>query len=434
MFKKLLVLPIVALLLVSSPRPVKAIIGTIDNVPAATMLVPYFEVDLNNPNGKTTLFSINNASATAVLAHVTLWSDLGVATFGFNVYLTGYDVSTINLRDIFVNGTLPLSASAGQDPSDQRSPKGSFSQDINFASCSGILPPPPMPAIYVQHLQLAHTGMQDTFTPGQCAGLKYFDGIARGYVTVDTVNSCTLSSPSDPNYFSSPATFQNVLWGDVFYVDPGQNFASGDATVQIESDLTNPETSAAGQYTFYGRYVNWLALDHREPLPTVSSARFLQGGAFSGGTDLVAWRDPKVNQTAFNCNNSNNTQKPGWFPLGQQEIVIFDEQEQPLLVQQFPFFPQPPPVSTVPFPAAVTKYHVGDSTMPVPFQFGWIRLNLNTTVPSAGSVPPEAPYLSQNWVTVTHSANGRYSVGYAATQLGNPALPGSNPNTCVNGC
>ena len=39
---------------------------TIDAVPAATLLLPYFEVDLEaNPGkGVDTLFSINNASAT----------------------------------------------------------------------------------------------------------------------------------------------------------------------------------------------------------------------------------------------------------------------------------------------------------------------------------------------------------------------------------
>src|SRR3954454_17316745 len=101
-----------------------AVIGTIDDVPAATLLLPYFEVDLNNANGINTLFSINNASATAVLAHVTVWTDQSVPALDFDVYLTGYDVQTISLRDIFVNGNLPVTASAGQDPKDTISPKG----------------------------------------------------------------------------------------------------------------------------------------------------------------------------------------------------------------------------------------------------------------------------------------------------------------------
>src|SRR3954469_15697542 len=122
-----------------------AVICTVDDVPAATLLLPYFEVNLGDPNGQTTLFSINNASATAILAHVVVWSDLSVPVLDFNVYLTGYDVQTVNLRDV-LNGTLPRTASAGQDPGNTISPKGQFSQDINFASCTGLLPTPQLPA------------------------------------------------------------------------------------------------------------------------------------------------------------------------------------------------------------------------------------------------------------------------------------------------
>src|SRR6185295_2329938 len=186
--------------------PAQALICTIDQVPAATLLLPYFEVDLNDPNGINTLFSINNASATAVLAHVVLWSDLSVPTFDFNVYLTGYDVDAI-------------------------SPKGQFSQDINFASCSGQLPPPPIPAAFVTHLRAAHTGLFSSILNG-CAGRAFGDNIARGYITVDTVNNCTLRFPGDTGYFASggtgDATNQNVLWGDYFYVNSGENFAQGE--------------------------------------------------------------------------------------------------------------------------------------------------------------------------------------------------------------
>ncbi|HXU45314.1 MAG TPA: hypothetical protein VN783_07300, partial [Thermoanaerobaculia bacterium] len=195
--------------------PAQALICTIDQVPAATLLLPYFEVDLNDPNGINTLFSINNASATAILAHVVLWSDLSVPTFDFNVYLTGYDVQTISIRDIF-NGTAPRTASAGQDPGDAISPKGIFSQDINFASCAGQLPPPPIPAAFVTHLRAAHTGLFSSILNG-CAGRAFGDNIARGYITVDTVNNCTLRFPGDAGYFVSggggDATNQNVLWG-----------------------------------------------------------------------------------------------------------------------------------------------------------------------------------------------------------------------------
>ena len=72
------------------------------NRPGATLLLPYFEVDLDNPEGINTLFSVNNSSATAILAHVTLWSDMGIPVFAFNVYLTGYDAQPMNMRDILI--------------------------------------------------------------------------------------------------------------------------------------------------------------------------------------------------------------------------------------------------------------------------------------------------------------------------------------------
>src|SRR5262249_21404880 len=55
----------------------------IADTPAATLLLPYFQVDLNNPNGVTTLFSIANASPDPQLAHVVIWSDLSVHVIDF---------------------------------------------------------------------------------------------------------------------------------------------------------------------------------------------------------------------------------------------------------------------------------------------------------------------------------------------------------------
>jgi len=392
-----------------------AVICTVDDVPGATLLLPFFEVDLANPNGVTTLFSINNASATAVLAHVVVWSDLSVPVLDFNVYLTGYDVQSINLADIFVRGALPQTASAGQDPNDTISPKGQFSQDINFASCSGQLPTGTLPATFITHLQTALTGQFSSLLGG-CAGLAYGDNVARGYITVDTVNNCTLRFPGDLGYFaaggSGDATNQNVLWGDYFYVNSGTNRADGETLVHIEASATNPETSVAGQYTFYGRYVAWTAVDNREPLATNFAVRFLNGGAFSGGTNLVAWRDSKVAQGAFKCGTT-----PAWYPLGQEQIVIFDEQEHPVVPSSFPVSPQPPVSGIIPFPAEAQSTKVGGASFTVPFNFGWLFLNLNTTVAAAGSNPPEDPAAAQAWVEAVMSALGRYSVGFDAIKL-----------------
>jgi hypothetical protein len=394
----------------------------IPNRPGATLLLPYFEVDLDNLQGTTTLFSVNNASATAILGHVTLWSDLGVPVFAFNLYLTGYDVQTINVRDVLL-GTVPRTASAGQDPIDTISPHGSLSQDINFASCTGQLPPPAVPAIYQPYLRSALTGGPSSFHSGMCVGRNVgTPSLARGYITVDTVTNCTLRLPSDPGYFgpgfSGDVSNQNVLWGDYFYINPSQDLAYGDALVHIQASATDPQTSTAGQYTFYGRFTNWQATDYREPLSTSFAARFVapkdfkttakarRRAALPPSTELVVWRDPKVVVQPFVCGGA-----PPWYPLNQEQVRAFDEQEQ----SQVPTF------STPPFPGATQRVTLATSAFPLTAYSGWLFLNLNTTV--AGSPnPSEDPAAAQAWVTILQRVQqgpngGRYDVGFRAIRL-----------------
>ncbi|HEX4964372.1 MAG TPA: hypothetical protein VF173_26380 [Thermoanaerobaculia bacterium] len=405
--------------------PASAAICNIDATPAATLLLPYFEVDLNNPNGVTTLFSVNNASAMGVLAHVSVWSDLSVPVLGFNIYLTGYDVQTINLRDILVTGNLPQTASVGQDPADTISPKGPKSQDVNFASCNGQLPPPPLPPSFLQHLSLSLTGKGSPLFGGLCSGRNLGDNIARGYITVDTVNNCTLRLVTDVNYFLQDITFQNVLWGDYFYVNTGQSFANGGTLVHVEASLTDPATTTAGRYTFYGRYVAWNAgpsgvIDHREPLATNFAGRYANGGTFTGGTSYVVWRDSKTSQNAFTC--PATTGRPSWFPLGMEGIDIFDETEQVSVPQTSSFSPQPPNTGIVPFPAEAQRTKVNGPDLPVPFNFGWLYLDLNTTV-TGNPNPPFDPAAAQAWVILDMDSNGRFSVGIEGVRLDSACAP-----------
>src|SRR5688572_8058632 len=67
--------------------------------PAATLLLPYFEVDINAPatTATQTLFTITNVSEYPQIAHLTVWTDLTVPVLDFNIFLTGYDVQSINL-------------------------------------------------------------------------------------------------------------------------------------------------------------------------------------------------------------------------------------------------------------------------------------------------------------------------------------------------
>ncbi len=409
--------------MVLAALPAGAEICVVDDTPAATLLLPYFEVNLNPGESATTLFSVNNASATAVLAHVVLWTDLSVPVLDFNIYLTGYDVQTINLRDV-LNGSLPRTASAGQDPSDSISPQGDFSQDINFASCTGSLPYSQLPANYVNHMQSVLTGGPSPLNAwgGHCGAVDYGDNVARGYVTVDTVNNCTLDFPGDQGYFgpggTGSATNQNVLWGDYFYVDPNNNFAQGETLVHIEADGLNEQTVLPGQYTFYGRYVAWSAIDNREPLTSTFATRYALGGGFDGGTDLLVWRDSKVASPGIGwaC-NTILAGNPTWFPLSQEQIVIFDEQEHPNEAPGCQVSPCDENETLIPFPLETQRTQVGGPAFPVPQSFGWLYLNLNSIVGPAGDNPPEDQAAMQNWVTTVMSAEGRYSVGFDAIQL-----------------
>lgn len=384
----------------------------VTDTPAATLLLPYFEVALpkaltGKAKGLNTLFSINNASATAVLSHVTIWSELAIPVLAFNIYLTGYDMQTVDLGALFT-GTLPATASAGQDPGDKITPHGQFSQDINFASCTGQLPFTQMPDDYIAHVQAALTGKPSEFFSGDCASFDHGDRVARGFVTVDTVNNCTLRFPGDAGYFGAggtgDATNQNVLWGDYYYIDGAKKVGFGDALVHIVASATNAQTSVAGQYTFYGRLVNWTAADNREPLSTSFAARYIntpQGPLFPGGSSLFVWRDPKVKQGPFACGGA-----PAWVPLAQQGIVAFDEQEH-----------TEDPAAPNPFPVSAQRVKIDGPDLPVSFDSGWLYLNLNTTVAAAGSNPPEDAAATQAWVTVVHENKGRFTVGNRAVQL-----------------
>jgi len=386
--------------LLTIPLRAGAVICTVDAVPAATVLLPYFEVDLDDPNGLTTLFSLNNASAVEEIAHVVVWSDLSVPVLDFDLDLTGYDVQTINLRDILIDGILP-----GLLPGPR--PGGPPVQ-------------PQLPQLYIDHLQKALTGRPSDLLGGLCAGRQLGDNVARGYVTADVVNDFTLRFVGDPGYLTDDIAFDNVLWGDYSYVNFAQSFADGDTLVHIEASLTDPATTTPGRYTFYGRYANWNATDHREPLGTSYAGRYVNGGEFTGGTSFVVWRDSKANQLPFACPAVPG--RPGWFPLGQEGIDIFDEMEQVSTPQTFPFSPQPPQQGILPFPAEAQRTKIGGADFPVPFSLGWLYLGLNTTV-TGNPNPPFDTAAAQAWVTVIMDASGRFSVGFSAVQLDSACAP-----------
>ncbi len=400
---------------------------TIEATPAATLLLPYFEVDIADQSGIDTFFSINNASAASALTHVIVWTDMSVEALDFNVYLTGYDVQTVGMGLIIRDGILPRT-----NRTDSVSPRGPYSAPHPgaYPNCGGVLPytNPVLDADFLDHLQSLLTGGPSAIYNGRCGGWDYGDGIARGYVTVDLVNDCTLLRPCELGYFNSVAgsytgvgEYDNILWGDWYIIDYANNFAQGDTLVHVEA--ANP-ADIVGIATLNGSFWGRCDIqyggpwdDLRETLPTTFATRFYQNAAFDGGTDLLVWRDSMIQIAAmggsdfgpagFSCSSG-----PNWFPLTQRQTVVFDEQENPETVCTI----SPCPEADILFPFEAQRVSIPDLEV-VP-ESGWIYLNLNLVdFFLCGGEPCVG--VAQNWVTAIHSAEGRFSAGLPAIQLDN---------------
>jgi len=408
---------------------------TIDAVPAATLLLPYFEVDIDNAGGVDTFFSVNNARNYSVLTHVIVWTDMSVEALDFNIYLTGYDVQTVGLGLIIRDGILPRTAGVNSV-----SPRGPYSgPHVAYPSCAGILPytNPALDEEFLDHLQSILTGGPSAIYGGRCGGYDHGDNIARGYVTVDIVNDCTLLTPCDPGYFVitpsvSPedivGAWDNALWGDWYMIDYANNFAQGDTLVHVQSfedvefliqpgaPLGIPPGVGPELFftSFWGRCATFndfqrVSIDFREPLASTFATRFYQNAAFSGGTDLLVWRDSLFNVTLGDEDGFSCTFGPDWFPLNERQVVFFDEQENPETVCTI----SPCPEEDILFPIETQRVSVGD--LDVSPESGWIYMNLNQVwnLPVHGGTVLSA----QAWVTAVHSADGRFSAGLSAIQL-----------------
>jgi len=100
----------------------------------------------------------------------------------------------------------------------------------------------------------------------------------------------------------------------------------------------------------------------------------------------------------------------------QTQIVVFDEQENPLTEGLGPVVD--PVDQEDPFPFGANRAQVGtDLTVESPF--GWLFLNLNDGNPAQ-------EYFRQAYVTPLVSASGRFSVGLEALALNNLTLGADN--------
>lgn len=203
-------LTFVAVLLVAFAGSAQTVIDNdascdISLLPAATLLLPYFDVDFAaEPGmGETTIFTITNVTNIPQIAHVTFWTSLGYPVIDFNLYLTGYDVQSINLYDVIGGGRIAPDDGTGM----YVSPVGRLSGDTpkadndnplaSEASCVDL--PVELPRRYATLMQQAFTtGKTTPLTLGQpvCERIGNVHLNAVGYATIDVVSMCTTTLPT----------------------------------------------------------------------------------------------------------------------------------------------------------------------------------------------------------------------------------------------
>lgn len=377
--------------------------------PAATLLLPYFEVDVekNVTDATNTIFTVINTSKQPQIARVTLWTDYGTPVFWWNMFLTGYDAEPVSLYDVLSFGRVP--------PTGPKNAAGSKSapNDSNprIPSLENCQIEPEVPQSIVQAVRNALTS--GALAGSDCAvGSKH--AIATGYITVDLVNSCSNLSPLDPVYYSQILAFDNVLTGDYEHVYPDRgigNFAGGSPLVHIKAIPAggNANVQTSLPYTFYDRYTpsGGRRVDRRQPLPSVFASRFIQGGTTAFMTDFVFWREG-VSKAAGDCSASANAAMP------VATIVRFDEFENPTMVAATAQTPATASISTA---SSLMPPLSGQSLT------GWMYIDLDNRGVSTESAGARAysstARSSQNWVVVRMRAEGRYGVDYDATTLRN---------------
>ncbi len=336
--------------------------------PAATVLLPYFEVDLENPDGRTTLFSVGSVRQEPVLAHAVVWTNWGNPALSFDFFVPADGVASFNVRNILL-GQLIETAPPSDPP------------EAQYESCTD---PVTLPMVDEQELRALLTG-QPHPRDGFCYSSAVEGGeLATGYITVDVVRDCSgaeLRTPFDPGYFvdlgAGLATNDNALIGDFALVDPSNDFAQGETLVPLIADAER-----FGWPSFY------RADDNRMPLPVALRSRFLNGVIFTGGTDLLVWMESRTQPRECGARNPN------------QGFLIKAESR-----AQSGGLPQTLSVDTDQHAFRLT---VGGDQLPVEPRFGMIDVGARHWISNPG---PPSIRLIQTWMMPIVKADGRFSIG-----------------------
>jgi len=392
--------------------------------PAATLLLPYFEVDLDDPFGETTIFTITNVTNVDRIARVTLWTDYAFPVVTFNLYLTGYAVQSINLDDVIRRGVFASDEGTGTSGT-RRGEWSHRNRAVDTSACGRLASR--LSAADVERMQSAFRDgvLSDAGDLQGCSSIGHEHDNAIGYATIDVVRNCESNTPFSDEYWTEDLTWDNVLIGDYQQVDPSNGSATGAPLVHIRAipeggssaeRLARPRKYDAGfPRTFYSRYQTAATprLDGRQPLPSVFAARWRRIGGWSSleTTTLKIWREGRPGRTvsclSFSLWYANKT------GANFAEAVVFDEAENAvagfpsgLVGNLHPHVFELPPASRIAVSDSVFFPQLTNGAVG-----GWMYLNLDL-----GTL--DTPLSSSNWVISSfRTVDGSFDIDAAA--LGN---------------
>jgi hypothetical protein len=276
---------------------------------AASLLIPYFEVDSQDEAGMDTLVGIVNIDDDPIVAHVTVWNVDAWAVFTFNIVLSGYDVCTFSMRQLLVYGNFPNNGCATD--------ASRFT--TRYIDCNGD-------GQYFDDAWTVNDGLISlagsawdvacyadagaaTTADWQCKlSIGSYDGWNAnfvGYLTIDASIACTggradydfwpwfavnyLDTNADGLGDHGALENGNILMGDIFYIDQTAGELDGIPAVHLEAlgeanvlpghtwGFQPEDMERWGVNTFWYKYEHHAGLppnDLREALPVRWAFRF----------------------------------------------------------------------------------------------------------------------------------------------------------------
>lgn len=450
------------------------------NNAAATLLVPYFEVDSSDMTGMDTVIGLINVDNDPIVAHVTLWNVDSWAVMDFNIYMTGYDVATFSMRQILIYGRMPnngcaTKASRFTDRYIDCNGDGQYFDDA-ITHCDGLFSTvPALGCNYNMDIACYEDLTAAELADKQCKlSIGSYDGWNAnyvGYITIDVTVTCNGGmQDTNANYFAADyidtdndgadIPDMGVLWnsnallGDVIYYDYTNLKSDGVPPVHIEAfGETNslpghtwgmqPGSFGLGGYginTFYFKYEDLFGyvapLDAREQLPLRWGFRYIGNEAFDGGTEIDVWRSHNVTFDFWYvpdgpCNwgamiyTTLYNPWDGTLGLPLPAATFFDEEEGTGEVTGGGISPPLPGGGGEWGPGNIPiletqRIDVAVPDWPLPAESGWAALAFDTDQFYPGSGFGIA--FDQSWINVRYTGMDKYTVGMSA---------GSYLNGCV---